>query len=83
MHTKYIIHTLLSYPISEIYPVITCMYIIQVIEKEVVKQIDEAVEFCEASPPPDVVETFHHVYKDASPSFQVRGCDPLSFHPHQ
>ena len=54
----------------------------QAIEKEVANMINEDIAFCEISPPPDVVETFHHVYKDA-PSFLVRGCDPLSFHPHQ
>ena len=59
------------------------LYTLQAIEKEIVKEIDEAMEFCEASLPPDVVETFYHVYKDAPPSFLVRGCDPLSFHPHQ
>ncbi|XP_065906675.1 pyruvate dehydrogenase E1 component subunit alpha, mitochondrial-like [Dysidea avara] len=52
------------------------------IDKEVKKHIDEAVEFCEASPPPDVMETFYHLYKDA-PNILVRGCDPLSYHPHQ
>ena len=58
-----------------------CMLLhIQAIDDKVKKEVDEAVLHAKNDPEPGPEELYTHVYSQPPPGFQIRGCDPFTFH---
>ena len=53
--------------------------LLQAIDKDVRKEVDEAVKRAKTDPELPVEELYTHVYKEDPEDFEIRGCDAFTF----